>query len=191
MLKAWAACPAAVVIRPDMAKYREMGGAVRAAMMRLTPLVEPLSIDEAFLDLSGTAGLHNAAPAQLLAGLARRGGGEFRLPPPSRPPPQQIPPQLAPPPPKPPPFSGTCAPETTFAKDRAVAAALAHWLGRLCEKVAARLKEAPLAAGTVTLKLKTGDFRLRTRSHALAEPTQLADTLFQAADRLLKGEADG
>jgi DNA polymerase-4 len=61
----------------------------------------------------------------------------------------------------------------------------------LCEKVAARLKEAGLAAGTVTLKLKTADFRLRTRSRALAEPTQLADTLFQVADRLLKGEADG
>jgi DNA polymerase-4 len=68
---------------------------------------------------------------------------------------------------------------------------LAHLLWPLCEKVAARLKEAHLAAGTVTLKLKTGDFRLRTRSHALAEPTQLADTLFQAADRLLQGEADG
>src|SRR5258708_28999471 len=85
MLKAWAACPAAVVIRPDMAKYREMGGAVRAAMTRLTPLVEPLSIDEAFLDLSGTAGLHNAAPAQLLAGLARRVEDEFGITPSIRP----------------------------------------------------------------------------------------------------------
>jgi DNA polymerase-4 len=68
---------------------------------------------------------------------------------------------------------------------------LAHILWPLCEKVAARLKEARLAAGTVTLKLKTGDFRLRTRSHALPDPTQLADILFQAADRLLRGEADG
>ena len=41
-------------------------------MMRLTPLVEPLSIDEAFLDLSGTQDLHGAFPAQLLATLARR-----------------------------------------------------------------------------------------------------------------------
>ena len=55
MFKALAACPDAVVIRPDMAKYREVGRAVRAEMRRLTPLVEPLSIDEAFLDLSGTA----------------------------------------------------------------------------------------------------------------------------------------
>src|SRR5205085_12475955 len=74
MFKALAACPDAVVIRPDMAKYREVGRAVRAEMRRLTPLVEPLSIDEAFLDLSGTEALHGAAPAQLLAALAQRVG---------------------------------------------------------------------------------------------------------------------
>src|SRR5712691_6112849 len=72
MFKALAACPDAVVIRPDMAKYREVGRAVRAEMRRLTPLVEPLSIDEAFLDLSGTQMLHSACPAQLLAALAKR-----------------------------------------------------------------------------------------------------------------------
>src|SRR5439155_15730326 len=79
MFKALAACPDAVVIRPDMTKSREVGRAVRAEMRRLTPLVEPLSIDEAFLDLSGTAGLHGAAPAQLLAGLARRVEDEFGI----------------------------------------------------------------------------------------------------------------
>ncbi len=72
MFKALAACPDAVVIRPDMAKYREVGRSVRAEMQRLTPLVEPVSIDEAFLDLSGTEKLHGAAPAQLLAALALR-----------------------------------------------------------------------------------------------------------------------
>ena len=72
MFEALARCPQAEVIRPDMAKYREAGRAVRAAMRELTPLVEPVSIDEAFLDLSGTAALHRAAPAQSLAGLARR-----------------------------------------------------------------------------------------------------------------------
>ena len=72
MFKALQACPDAVVIRPDMAKYREVGRAVRVEMRRLTPLVEPLSIDEAFLDLSGTTALHGAAPAQLLAALAGR-----------------------------------------------------------------------------------------------------------------------
>src|SRR3954451_6459235 len=72
MFKALAACPDAVVIRPDMAKYREVGRAVRAEMRRLTPLFEPLSIDEAVLDLSGTAAVHGITPAQALAALARR-----------------------------------------------------------------------------------------------------------------------
>ena len=72
MFKALAACPDAVVTRPDMAKYREVGRAVRAEMLQLTPLVEPISIDEAFLDLGGTNRLHVACPAQLLATLARR-----------------------------------------------------------------------------------------------------------------------
>src|SRR4051794_1660840 len=72
MFKALAACPNAVVIPPDMTKYRAVGGQVRAAMRRLTPLVEPVSIDEAFLDLSGTESLHGACPAQLLAELARQ-----------------------------------------------------------------------------------------------------------------------
>jgi len=72
MFRALAACPDAVVIRPDMAKYRVVGREVRAEMQRLTPLVEPLSIDEAFLHLGGTEALHEACPAQLLAGLAKR-----------------------------------------------------------------------------------------------------------------------
>src|SRR5215472_10009590 len=63
MFKALTACPHAVVIRPVMAKYREVGRAVRAEMRRLTPLVEPLSIDEAFLDLTGTEAANGMAPA--------------------------------------------------------------------------------------------------------------------------------
>ncbi len=55
MFKALALCPHAAVIRPDMAKYVRVGREVRHAMQALTPLVEPLSIDEAFLDLTGTA----------------------------------------------------------------------------------------------------------------------------------------
>ena len=79
MFKALAACPDAVVIRPDMAKYRDVGRAVRTAMLRLTPLVEPLSIDEAFLDLGGTRKLHGECPAQLLAALARQVEAELRI----------------------------------------------------------------------------------------------------------------
>jgi DNA polymerase IV len=81
--------------------------------------------------------------------------------------------------------------ETTLALDQADAAALAHILWPLCERVSARLKQAALAAGTVTLKLKTADFRLRTRSRRLADPTQLAETLFSTATALLAGEAGG
>jgi DNA polymerase-4 len=269
MFKALAACPDAVVIRPDMAKYREVGRAVRAAMQQVTPLVEPLSIDEAFLDLTGTAALHGSAPAQLLAALARRveaslgitisvglsynkflaklasdldkprgfavigraeargfladkpvgwlwgvggamqrrlaadgimrigqlgahdprelghrygrlgarlaqlarGEDDRRVDPEGR--------------------ARSISAETTFARDEADAETLARELWPLCEKVSARLKQSALAASSVTLKLKTADFRLRTRSRRLADPSQLADTLYRAARHLLAGEADG
>ena len=269
MFKALAACPDAVVIRPDMAKYREIGRAVRAEMRQLTPLVEPLSIDEAFLDLSGTQGLHGAAPAQLLAALARRveatlgitlsiglsdskflakiasdldkprgfavltredapaffanrpvsllwgvgaamqrrlaadgitligqlatlGEGELaarygrigaRLARLARGIDERA--VLAHMP------ARSISAETTLARDEAEAGALAHVLWPLCERVSAHLKEAALAAGAVTLKLKTGDFRLRTRSRRLTDPTQLAETLFRVASPLLAAEVDG
>ena len=68
------------------------------------------------------------------------------------------------------------------------------WLSRvlwpLCERVSARLKQASLAAGTITLKLKTANFRLRTRSRRVADPTQLADMLFHIASGLLAAEID-
>lgn len=72
MFKAKQACPDAVVIKPNMAKYAEVGRAVRLMMLDLTPMVEPLSIDEAFMDLSGTARLHGAPPAVTLAKLQAR-----------------------------------------------------------------------------------------------------------------------
>ena len=71
MFKALALCPSAVVIRPDMAKYVRVGREVRHAMQALTPLVEPLSIDEAFLDLAGTERVHGMIPAKVLARFAR------------------------------------------------------------------------------------------------------------------------
>ena len=67
MFKALKACPHAVVIPPDMAKYAAVGRQVRNRMLALTPAVEPLSIDEAFLDLSGTERLHGAPPALVIA----------------------------------------------------------------------------------------------------------------------------
>ena len=65
-------CPDAVVVTPRMGVYRDAGLAIRAMMRELTPLVEPLSIDEAFLDMAGTERLHGHSPAVALAGLARR-----------------------------------------------------------------------------------------------------------------------
>lgn len=70
MFKAKRLCPHAVVIRPRMSLYAEEGKKVRAMMRDLTPLVEPLSIDEAFLDLTGTEKLHHQSPARSLAVLA-------------------------------------------------------------------------------------------------------------------------
>jgi len=70
MFKALKACPNAVVIRPDMKKYAHVGRQVREIMRRATPLVEPLSIDEAFLDLTGTERLHGRSPARTLAAMA-------------------------------------------------------------------------------------------------------------------------
>ncbi len=70
MFKALKACPDAVVIRPDFSKYVAASREIRALMNRLTPLVQPLSIDEAVLDMAGTEALHGAPPAAVLARLA-------------------------------------------------------------------------------------------------------------------------
>ena len=269
MFKALAACPDAVVIRPDMAKYRDVGRAVRIEMRRLTPLVEPLSIDEAFVDLSGTEGLHGGCPAQLLATLARRventlgitvsiglsynkflakiasdldkprgfavvGRGEalgfladkpvsllwgvgaatqrrlaadgiarigqlrgldahelaarygrmgLRMARLARGADERSVESSG--------RARSISAETTLPHDEAKHDVLAQKLWPLCETVSARLKQAGLAAGTVTLKLKTAEFRLRTRSRRLAEPSQLAEVLYQTARQLLVGEADG
>src|ERR1700691_6140089 len=72
MFEARRLCPHAHVVPPDMAKYARVGREVRALMGELTPLVEPLSIDEAFLDLAGTARLHGMVPAKSLARFAGR-----------------------------------------------------------------------------------------------------------------------
>ncbi|MCX7646288.1 MAG: DNA polymerase IV [Rhodobacteraceae bacterium] len=79
MFRALALCPEAVVLKPRMDRYAEVSSQVRAMMEALTPAVEPLSLDEAFLDLSGTARLHRAPPAVLLAGLVRRMEAELGI----------------------------------------------------------------------------------------------------------------
>ncbi len=79
MFQALRACPNATVIKPDMAKYAAVGRAVRTMMQDLTPLVEPLSIDEAFMDLAGTDALLRASPAESLAALVRRVESELSI----------------------------------------------------------------------------------------------------------------
>jgi DNA polymerase-4 len=71
MFQALKLCPEAVVVKPRMGVYVEVSRQIRAMMEALTPAIEPLSLDEAFLDLTGTARLHGAPAAVLLAGLVR------------------------------------------------------------------------------------------------------------------------
>ncbi|RMB04478.1 DNA polymerase IV [Eilatimonas milleporae] len=71
MFKARKLCPDAIVLKPDMAKYKTAGAQIREMFQALTPLVEPLSVDEAFLDLGGTERLHGVPPAIALCRLAR------------------------------------------------------------------------------------------------------------------------
>jgi DNA polymerase-4 len=269
MFQARRLCPHATVVPPDMAKYVGVGREVRALMLALTPLVEPLSIDEAFLDLSGTERLHGRSPAKSLAAfactveetigitvsiglsenkflaklasdldkprgfsvLSRAEAAAFLAP-------------------KPVTFiwgvgkaMGTAlakegfriiadlqradeadlmrkfgtegqrlarlsrgidsrevsadretksvSAETTFESDIAAFRELERTLWYLCEKVSARLKAKALAGATINLKLKTTDFRIRTRARSLAAPTQLATKIFTAGRELLERETDG
>lgn len=269
MFKALEACPQAVVIKPDMAKYARVGREVRALMQSLTPLVEPVSIDEAFLDLSGTALLHHAPPAIALARLAHRIEREIGITVSVGLSYCKFLAKLASDLDKPRGFSiigraeavARLAPmpvrkiwgvgpaleaalakggithvcqlqemelgalmraygsmgqrlyhlargedersvsvghdtksvsaETTFNEDHAALAELVPPLRALAEEVSARLKKNALSGRTVTLKLKTRDFKSRTRALSLPDPTQLADRIFRAGLLLLDREVDG
>jgi len=79
MFQALKLCPDAVIIRPRMEAYVEASRAIKAMMQDLTPAIEPLSLDEAFLDLRGTQKLHGAPPAVMLARLIRRMRSELGL----------------------------------------------------------------------------------------------------------------
>ncbi len=81
--------------------------------------------------------------------------------------------------------------ETTFNADISEFAALERILWKLSEKVSWRAKKDGLAGQTVVLKLKTTDFKIRSRNTTLDEPTQLAHRIFSAALPLLKREATG
>ncbi|MBO9438409.1 DNA polymerase IV [Sulfitobacter sp. KE29] len=79
MFQALKLCPEAVIIKPRMEVYVEASRAIRAMMEEMTPAIEPLSLDEAFLDMTGTARLHGQPPAMMLARLVRRMKTELGL----------------------------------------------------------------------------------------------------------------
>jgi DNA polymerase-4 len=85
----------------------------------------------------------------------------------------------------------TISSETTFENDIRDFATLERLLWRLSEKVSARLKNSDLSGCTITLKLKTADFRQRTRSQSIAAPTQLAAKIFAISREMLAKEIDG
>ena len=266
MFEAMRRCPHATVIKPNMAKYAEVGRAVRRAMFDLTPQVEPLSIDEAFLDLTGTERLHGMSAAKVLARFARdierglgitvsiglsankflakiasdldkpRGFAVLGL--------AEAPAFLAG---KPVGFiygvgaagaaklasdgyrtiadlqradehdlmrrygeegarlwrlargidarkvdpereTKSISAETTFETDVGEFRPLEQTLWALTERVSARLKANALAGATVTLKLKSADFKTRTRAQSMGAPTQLAARIFAAGRELLRRE---
>ena len=269
MFKALKLCPDAVVLRPDMAKYVGVARSIRVLMGEITPLVEPLSIDEAFLDLSGTEALHREPSSMTLARLAKRietelgitvsiglshnkflakiasdlgkprgfsviGRSETTTFLEARPISliwgvgQAMEQKLARDglrrigqlqsmeetdlmkrygdtgrrlwrlsrgiddrPVNPRSEAKSISAETTFNTDIASLDELTPILRDLSEKVATRLKKTDLAASTIVLKLKTADFRLRTRNRKLSDPTRLADRIFAAGRALLKKETDG
>lgn len=262
-------CPGAVILKPDMAKYVAVSRQIRTLMDELTPLVEPLSIDEAFLDLAGTRALHKASPALVLARFAKRleeeigitvsvglshnkflakvasdldkprgfavigraetvkflaeqpvsliyGVGKvftetlkkdgFRTI-------GQL--QAAPPEALMRRYGETGArlarlargedaravsidgemktvsSETTFNADLSSFDSLSTELLALSERLSERLKTKNLVGDTVTLKLKSAGFRLRTRARQLMIPTQLANVLYETGMQLLAREIDG
>lgn len=269
MFKALDLCPNAVVIKPDMAKYVGVSRQIRTRMDALTPLVEPLSIDEAFLDLSGTQALHKAAPAIVLAKFARdietelgitvsvglshnkflakiasdldkprgfavigaaetlgflasqpvsliygvgkvftetlRKDGFVTIGQLQEHPPQDLLRRYG--------ETGarlarlsrgedyraissvreekSVSSETTFNTDLKDFDGLSRELLRLSERLADRLKAKAIVGDTVTLKLKSTGFRLRTRARHLMIPTQLANILYETGQQLLAREIDG
>ena len=269
MFKARKLCPHAIVLKPDMAKYVKVGREVRKLMLELTPQVEPLSIDEAFMDLTGTERLHRMSPARSLARFSRRVENDIGITVSIGLSANKFLAKIASDMDKPRGFAvlgkdeavaflGTrpvgfiwgvgkvsaarlqrdgyntiadlqradetdlmrrygvegrrlwrlsrgiddrsvnperdaksVSAETTFGEDIASFKPLEKILWSLCERVSRRLKASGIAGSTVTLKLKTADFRIRTRARSLGEPTQLAARIFEAGRDLLARETDG
>jgi DNA polymerase-4 len=269
MFEALRLCPQATVIRPNMEKYAAVSRQVRTLMLQLTPLVEPISIDEAFMDLSGTERLHGMSPARTLARFAARVENELGITVSIGLAANKFLAKIASDLDKPRGFAvlgrseaaafladkpvsfiygvgksaelrlardgfrlvadlqradqrdlvrrygaegqrlyrlargidhravnpererKSVSAENTFERDLSSFRPLEKRLWAAAEEVSARLKDKQLAGSTVTLKLKTADFRILTRARALDHPTQLADRIFAAARDLLAREVNG
>jgi DNA polymerase-4 len=269
MFEARRLCPHATVIPPDMTKYAAVSRQVRALMLDLTPLVEPLSIDEAFMDLAGTARVHGMSPAKSLARFSRTVESEIGITVSVGLSVNKFLAKIASDLDKPRGFAvlgadeakaflaakpvtfifgvgrvtqekfakegirmiadlqrlgeielmrrygaegqrlyrlangiddrevvadretKSVSAETTFEKDISELRPLEQKLWLLTERVSRRLKADDLSGATVTLKLKTTDFRLKTRARTLPDPTQLAEKIFAAGRDLLAHEIDG
>lgn len=267
--KARKLCPDAVFLKPRMKAYQEAGHQIRAMMRDLTPLVEPLSIDEAFLDLSGTDRLHKAPPAVLLARFAQDVEREVGITVSVGLAPNKFLAKLASDMDKPRGFTvigegdktdilarlpitriygigaktaktlakdglseisqlqemeertlirrygetgqrlyrlsrgidtrrvspssetKSVSSERTLDRDLADYDALEARLWNLCDTVSSDLKRKGLAGVTITLKLKTSMHRIITRSRTTDGATQLAGTLFEVGQQLLKPLCDG
>ncbi|MCP5382635.1 MAG: DNA polymerase IV [Kordiimonadaceae bacterium] len=72
MFQAKKLCPNAIILPPNMKKYKEVSLQIRKIFDELTPAIEPISIDEAFLDLGGTERLHRLSAAKILSRTAAR-----------------------------------------------------------------------------------------------------------------------
>lgn len=269
MFQALKLCPHAIVIRPQMSKYAAAAKDIRALMHELTPLVEPLSQDEAYLDLTGTERLHHTTPAVSMAKLVQRIEKEVGISASIGLSYNKFLSKLASDLDKPRGFAVIGRAEAkTFLRDKPISMMrgagaalqaklakdgitkisqlqdadvkrLAHrygntglWLHRLAhaedaraidpsgemksissettfandinsfddlvkilwrqaERVSERAKRSDLGGRTVTLKLKTAKFRIKTRSISLSSSTQLADRIFRVAREVLQKEADG
>jgi DNA polymerase-4 len=269
MFKARELCPHATIIPPNMAKYVGVSRQIRALMDELTPLVEPLSIDEAFMDLGGTETLHRALPAVTLARFARRVESEIGVTVSVGLSHNKFLAKIASDLDKPRGFAiigkaetveflaghpvsliygvgkvftetlrkdgyetiaqlqqadptdlmrrygdagarlarlargedaravtvdgemKTISAENTFNTDLRSFDELSTELLALCERLSERLKAKGVVGDTVTLKLKSAGFRLRTRARHLMIPTQLANVLYESGQQLLARELDG
>src|SRR3954468_4040711 len=79
MFQAKKLCPQAVILKPRHSHYSQVARQIRGFIQDLTPLVEPLSLDEAYLDSSGTERIHHRSPARTMAALALRIQREIQI----------------------------------------------------------------------------------------------------------------